>query len=282
MNINPRYTSLFAALQLLSFAVAQADVVEERSLQEQFQIDDASDFLVIVENVFGTVQVTGYDGDTIEMTARETVRADTAEQAERARTEMQLRSNRDSDRIEFIVDMPGNDCDCRRGWRRTGYTVAYDIDLRVPRDVAVDIATVNRGDIEISNVNGPFRASNVNGNVTLRGLRSPGHAETVNGEVTAHFETSPDQSSTFETLNGDIDVTFPDDLSAVLRLRTMHGEVWTDFEVSSLPRAVQREVQADGRIVIQADSHAAVRVGAGGPTHTFETMNGEVYIRRAN
>lgn len=281
MNISIR-NALSVASPLLVCTVACADVVEERTIQERFAIDDANAFLVVVENVFGAIRIAGYDGDTVEMTAIETIRADTQEQADRARTEIQLRSGRDGRRIEFIVDMPDNNCDCRRGWRRRGYTVTYDIDMRVPRSVTLDVSTINNGDIGISGVHGPFQASNVNGDVTLRGLRRAGHAETINGKVTADFETVPDQAVTFETLNGDVDVTFPEGLSAVLRLRTVHGDLWTDFDVSSLPRAIQREVQADGRLLIQADSHTAVRVGTGGPTHTFETMNGEVYIRRAN
>jgi hypothetical protein len=280
--MNSRITVPFAILLTTAIAAqAGADVVETRSLDERVPVDRATDLEVVVDNIFGPVQVTGHDEPVIELVAVETVRGDTQFDVDRAHDEVGLRTVQEPGRVAFLVRR-GDGCDCRRGYRWDGYIVEYDIELRVPRDVAIDISTVNRGDVTVEGVHGRFRVANVNGAVTLRDLREAGHAETVNGELSASFGRLPDADTSFETINGEIEVTFPDDLSADLFFKTMRGEIWTDFDVTALPVAPTEQTTGARRTVIRSDRHAAVRVDAGGPSHTFETLNGDIYVREAH
>jgi hypothetical protein len=125
--------------------------------------------------------------------------------------------------------------------------------------------------------------ANVNGAVRLTGATGSGEIKTVNGDVTAAFARTPGRPSSFRTVNGDIDVTFPDALSANLEFRTMHGEVLTDFDVESLaqPPAVERD--RDGpRTMVRMNRTKAFRVGSGGAAHSFHTLNGDIYVRKAS
>jgi hypothetical protein len=179
------------------------------------------------------------------------------------------------------------ECECACEWqwgcrRWDDYIVAYDIELRVPRDAAVHAETVNGGTIVVDGVRGRFDVSNVNGAVTLSGLRSAGSATTVNGKVSATFERAPAEASEFETVNGEIEVTFPSDVSADLEFATMRGEIWTDFEVTPLPSALEAEERAGGGVLIRAERRTRVRIGAGGPMYSFETLNGDIYVREGD
>ena len=40
----------------------------------------------------------------------------------------------------------------------------------------------------------------------------------------------------FANLNGDVDVTFPADLKATVRLHADNGEIYSDFDVDVTPR----------------------------------------------
>lgn len=270
------------AIWLITFAVTRvaAEVVDTRQLDERIAVDESVGLEVVVDNVFGPVRVTGHDEPVVELVAVETVRGDTQSDIERARDEVTLQTVQEPGRVAFLVRR-SDGCNCECGCRWDGYVVAYDIELRVPHGAAIDVSTVNDGDVAVENVYGRFRVANVNGAVTLSGLREAGHAETVNGELSASFERLPDADTSFETINGEIEVTFPTDLSADLFFKTMHGEIWTDFDVAALPVTPTQDRTDARRTVIRSDRHAAVRVDSGGPAHTFETLNGDIYVRAA-
>jgi hypothetical protein len=103
----------------------------------------------------------------------------------------------------------------------------------------------------------------------------------VNGDIEASFDRAPSEPTSFRTVNGELDVTFPEDLSAELAFHTMRGEVFTDFDVESLadPPNVRRE---RGRFVMNVNRTSAFRIGNGGDRHSFNTLNGDIFVRKAN
>ena len=95
----------------------------------------------------------------------------------------------------------------------------------------------------------------------------------------AAFAAAPSGPSVFRTVNGRVTVTLPGTLSADLRLKTLHGGLYTDFDTTPLPTRATAE-RREGRLVFRPDRHASVRVGSGGPELTFETINGDVEVRK--
>ena len=259
----------------------RAEILETRAIEDEITLADAGAARIVVDNVFGAVRVTAHDRPVVEMTAVETIRADTQSDLERARAEVGLRTERNGDEVAFRVRRLEDECDCR--WNRwSGYVVEYEIELRVPAQAAVDLSTVNRGEIVVEGVRGDFDVSNVNGPVTLRGLHGAGSATTVNGRIDASFERAPAGSTSFKTVNGTIEVGFPRDVSADLAFATMRGEIWTDFDAEPLSLdPVREETRDGGRRIIRLDRRSGIRVGAGGATHSFETLNGDIYVREA-
>lgn len=285
MRQSPSLSFAVAALSaaVLAAGPVRAELIETRTFEESMPTGEGA-LRVVVDNVFGSIRVTAHDRASLDMVAAETIRADTQSDLERARTEIGLRTERNGDEIAFVVRrLDGEcECDCCRWNRWDGYAVAYDIELNVPRDASLDLSTVNDGEIVVEGVRGDFEVGNVNGPVTLRGLRGSGHASTVNGRIDASFERAPQEGTSFKTVNGRIDVAFPRGLSADLQFMTARGEIWTDFDAEPLALGPLREEARDGgRLVIRAEARSAIRVGAGGPTHAFETLNGEIYVRRA-
>jgi DUF4097 and DUF4098 domain-containing protein YvlB len=80
-------------------------------------------------------------------------------------------------------------------------------------------------------------------------------------------------------VNGRIVVTLPASLSADLRLKTLHGGLYTDFETKPLPTRSTTD-RRGGRFVYRSDRSATFRVGAGGPELQFETVNGDIQVRK--
>jgi DUF4097 and DUF4098 domain-containing protein YvlB len=151
----------------------------------------------------------------------------------------------------------------------------------VPRNATLEVATVNDGDVTVEGVNGAFELKNVNGAVRLVGAAGSGTINTVNGDVEATFARVPAEPLSFRTVNGELDVTFPATLSAELAFHTMQGDVFTDFDVESLsdPPEVRRD---RGRYVMNTNRASAFRVGTGGERHSFNTLNGDIFVRKAD
>ncbi len=290
LPLTSRPTRLRTATIFLIFCMAavpcivRAEVVETRTLERSVAVDAQSAHLV-VRDVFGSVRVTAHDRDTIDMTATETIRGDLRSDIERARAEVGLRVDQDASGVAFRVRRLDDQCQCASGSfgnRWDGYVVEYDIEIKVPRDASLDLSTVSQGEIVVSGVRGDFDVSNVNGAVRLDGLRGAGTAKTVNGPLEASFDRAPAGDTSFKTVNGAIDVGFPADLAADLAFKTMHGEIWTDFDSEPIAATPQRQ-DLEGRrgaAVFRLERSSAVRVGAGGPTYSFETLNGRIDVRR--
>ena len=273
-----------AAAALLALAgAARADVVVSRELEETIPVSAGEPLVVVVKNITGSVRITGHDADRVEMRATETVRGDLQADIERARAELGLRTESEPGRVAFRVrPMSDDDEDCNcRGLSWNGYSVEYDIEVRVPRGATLDVATVNDGDVTVEDMNGEFELRNVNGAVQLVRAGGSGMVHTVNGDVEASFARAPREATSFRTVNGELDVTFPEDLSAELAFHTMQGDVFTDFEVTTLsnPPNVRRD---RGRFTLSTNRSSAFRVGAGGERHSFNTLNGDIFVRKAD
>ena len=81
------------------------DLTETRTLRESIAVDSGS-VRLIVDNVWGSITVRGYDGATVEMVAEETVRAKTAARIEEARREVELEILKRDGEVELYVNGP--------------------------------------------------------------------------------------------------------------------------------------------------------------------------------
>jgi hypothetical protein len=167
----------------------------------------------------------------------------------------------------------------RDNWDEDRTRVRTEFEVHVPRAVTLDVCTVNGGTLHVQGTQGPFRIGNVNGDVEVSDIGGSGRVSTVNGQISASLTASPAESTRFQSVNGRVVVTLPSSLSADLRLKTMHGGLYTDFETTPLP-ARTSEGRRNGRFVYRSDRYVTVRVGSGGPELQFETVNGDVQVRK--
>ncbi|HET7608150.1 MAG TPA: hypothetical protein VFL84_05700, partial [Gammaproteobacteria bacterium] len=177
-----RITTGTASAALLALAcAARADVVDTRELMETIPVAANEPLVVTVKNILGPIHVAGHDASRVEMHATETVRGDLQADIERARAQMQLRTETEPGRVAIRVRHVGDDGDGRRNSGWDNYSIEYDIDVRVPRGATLQISTVNDGDVTVEDVNGEFELKNVNGAVRLVRAGGNGTINTVNG-----------------------------------------------------------------------------------------------------
>ncbi len=265
--------------------ILAGELTDSRTLTESLAFEGSTPQRLVVDNVWGSLRIRGHAGSSVEMEAREVVRARSQERIDQARQEVSLEISQTGEGLELFVDGPfrcPRDEDRRNCWNdwHDDYEIVYDFDIRVPFDTALDIRTVTDGDIEVSDVRGDFRVRNVNGSIDLAGMAGSGEATTVNGPVVASFIANPRGDSHFETVNGKIDVSFQPGLSADLDMLARWGELWSEYEVAPLPSKPPTTRTKGKRTIIEMSRGTRVRVREGGPTHSFETLNGNIYVRK--
>jgi hypothetical protein len=273
-------------------AGAKGLVRDERTTTKRLQFSGAATRTLDARTISGSIRVTGDTGSDVRLEAVTAVEAEDADALSAAFRDVAIETEEQGATVAIIV-RDGGETACgdqsngsRRGpawWDRRRYSVSTTLNIRVPRDVRVRLCTVNGVDVSVTGTQGDFDVSNVNGKIVLRDVRGSGRATTVNGGIDGTFADAPREESRFKTVNGDIAVTFPPDLSADLHLKTFNGGLFTDFETTMLAPTPEPARRAGApRYVYSPRGFSHVRVGAGGPELTFDTLNGDVRILRAS
>ena len=280
-----KVTILFAAASLLALCsgMALAEAEKTETIEKTFTLKATdSGRLVVVENVWGSVKVTGHSGDEVKMVARKTIKARSSRDYERALSEVVLDITEDDGYLEFYVDGPFRGDGWRRSggrrWRERDYSVYYDFDLKIPRDADIDISSVNDGIITIRGISGDYEVHHVNDDIEMEDISGSGEVYTVNGDVALRFKSNPSGDCCFGSLNGEVVMHFRPGLSADFHLDTFNGQFFTDFELVHVPSARFSEVESNGETIYRAGHTTVVRAGDGGAEIQLEGFNGDMYI----
>ena len=160
-----------------------------------------------------------------------------------------------------------------------------DLVITVPRQSSLQLKCMNDGDINVEGIDGEIDADNLNGKVTLRNVSGSVVAHSLNGSVLVTLDRiDAAKPMSFSTLNGDIDVTLPDNVRANVRMKTDNGDIYSDFDVKLdsgtrfTPSASGH--QADGTYHLHLDRTLHGTINGGGPEFQFTSFNGQIYIRK--
>ena len=265
----------------LGFSEDRMKVEEKETIQKTLIFQDQNKPKeVLVDNIFGAIEVEGYSGQEVKLTAHKTIKARTKDKIQKARQEVTLDITEDGNTIDLYVNGPFRCQNRERGWRDPGYRVHYEFKLQVPHKTDVVLKTVTDGDILVTDIQGDFDINNVNGKIEMSGMAGSGTAHTVNGRVKIQFRKNPATDCSFKTINGDINVDFAKGLSADFRLKTFNGDAYSDFPIDYLPARSAEKGRKDGKFIYKSDRFIGVRIDKGGPEIKMDTLNGDLLINK--
>jgi hypothetical protein len=180
----------------------------------------------------------------------------------------------------FVVEESDNVIRISSGFGRD----PVDFIVQVPLRTNLKLRVINGGPLTVDGVDGDIEADNINGSITLTNVAGSVVAHSTNGEVKASLTRVADgKAMAFTTVNGNVDVTLPASAGGNLSLRSMHGEVYTDFDLQLTPPSaspVVRDGRPGGRYRIEIDRAIYGTLNGGGPDFELRTLNGNVYVRR--
>lgn len=230
--------------------------------------------------VNGGITVTGYDGKEVIVEAKTRTRK-LSENEDRGKNtkgmfripvySTSLEVEEHNNKIEVSTD----------SWKRT-----IDVVLKVPKNTSLNLHCTNNGDIHVENVTGDLEVNNTNGKVTLRNISGSVVAHALNKDVVVTFDsTNPDKPMSFSSLNGDIDVTFPQNLKCNVKIKNDMGDVYSDFEITRIDKPVETVEENgrehDGKYRVRIERTFYGEINGGGQEYFFKNFNGDIMIRRA-
>jgi hypothetical protein len=271
--------TLLISLSLLPLCLsAQMKLKHSDTIQRTFPVPKT----VGVDNIFGSIHVIGYNGQQVQLTAIRTDEADTQELLDRAAREITLKTEEKDGELQIYPDGPFRESHSpfdRSDYHKPGYRFTFEITVKVPSTVDLDLRNVNKGGIQVEDVHGHFQVHEVNGPVEMQGMGGNGEVRSVNGALRVGFSQNPSGPCTFKTVNGAVEVDLKPGLSADLEYKTLHGGIYTDFDLTGSPTQVAGTAeQQNGRFVYRSHGFSRSRIGSGGPLLSFETINGEIRI----
>jgi DUF4097 and DUF4098 domain-containing protein YvlB len=154
--------------------------------------------------------------------------------------------------------------------------------LTVPVDTSLKLHTLSGG-IDVEGVHGEVEVHTLNGHLTLTDIAGTVTADSQNGPIKVTMDSvNGSKPLAFSTLNGVVDVTLPADVKADLTVKSNHGAVYSDFDVTlgGSRTVTQRNGTSDGRYTIRIDNTIRGTINGGGVDLTIRTLNGAVYIRK--
>ncbi|QGY43735.1 hypothetical protein GM418_08710 [Maribellus comscasis] len=275
---------LFLIVALTASLAAKAQQHKE-TINKEIVFPESTDAVLIIENIFGNIDVQGYSGNKVVLTIENEFSADTKEELVEAMQKVFLALETRNDTVDIFLD---GICGCHRNkninqnWNLCDFDFRYDFKVKVPSRANINVSTVNDGEITIENVTGEVVARNVNGGITEKNVSGPTNVHAINGNVDVRYAKNPVKKSTYYSLNGDVNIYYNTSLSADMHFKSFQGDMYTDFDISEwLPPILTSSTSKNKRgTSFRIENKTAVRIGKGGVILEFETFNGDVYIRK--
>jgi DUF4097 and DUF4098 domain-containing protein YvlB len=207
---------------------------------------------IIIENILGDVIVRGYKGNDIEAVAR--------------------KKGSDRDLVEILDSSLENRIEIHiRPMRFQPMDANVELEIRVPNSIEYNFTRLSSfgGKVEVSDVVGRLRAESVRGNVELSDVRGLVSASSFSGNVKIEIGKNQDRNNMrFSSISGNIDISAPSSLDALVEMSSASGMLKTDF-----PLEIQESRYGPGR-------SARGRLGTGKQILNVRSVTGRVSLNQ--
>lgn len=234
----------------LAVGLALAGAASAQDFQKNY--NPGANGQVRIGNISGDVEITGYSGSAVVVTAYK-------EGRDRDVVEIDDRSN--GSRVDVRARYPKNCRSC---------DVSVRFEVQVPQSMSFDFDGISSvsGNVRVRNVTGSLRASSVSGNVRIEDVTGTVSASSVSGNVEVdinRLEGADDMK--FSSVSGNVNVRMPAGLDAQVSMSTLSGSLDTDFPVE-----VKEKRYGPGR-------SASGRVGDGSRQLNMSSVSGSISLK---
>lgn len=214
-----------------------------------------------LENVNGSIDVLVWNRPEVRVEAEKRVEGGSRDAVESAMAKLRIEVTNTPDGLQVVTRYPNHGDDVFSWLAGTKVNASVRYRLTVPRDVRVEIESVNAG-ITADGVLGGHSLRTVNGRILVRDGGGAFEASTVNGSIEAQLGLPGDRMRV-KTVNGAVELALPSDVRASVEVATVNGSIR-----SELPLIAQEA----GRRKLRGT------INGGGAPIEIKTVNGSVTI----
>lgn len=269
-------------------------------ITKEYQFNTNSpDNILVVDNVYGSIDVAGYNGQTIKVEVTKIVTADTQEDLQQGKDEIGIKSAKKDEALYVYLDSPYTHFDVETGQydhrefsfnyrnnykhrKKRMYRYRLDFKIKVPKNASIDVKAVNKGNITVENVHGKLLiVKNINGAIDMKNVSGKTDVNALNKDINITYAKNPTEESFYESLNGDINIQFQNDLDASISYKTMNGSFYTNFDVEKtkpIIKAISERKNKGTKYKVNSNRH--FRIGDGNVALHFNQLNGDAIVKK--
>ncbi|WP_435264008.1 DUF4097 family beta strand repeat-containing protein [Tenacibaculum sp. nBUS_03] len=271
-----------------------------QTLKKELQFTTASiENILVVDNVYGSIDVEGHNGSTVLIEATRTVYADNEEDLKKGETEIGIKSSKRGNAIYVHLDSPYSHFDIeignfeyrefnfnnRRSYKhrtKRMYKYVLNFKIKIPKKTSVDLKAINKGDITVENVHGKLLiAHNINGAISLKNVSGKTDVNALNKNIDITYANNPKEESWYRSLNGDITIKFKNNLNATISYKTLNGKFFTNFDVEkTLTKINKIKNSKRKKVKYKIDSNSHFKIGKGNVHLHFNQLNGDAIVKK--
>ncbi len=278
---------LFLVCGSLALTLNAQRFEETINKEVQFKTKSAENLLV-VDNVFGSIEVEGYSGSSIKIEAKKEIDAYNNRALEQGKKEVDLRIETVDNYIYVFLNTPYTRFNRETGRyshhennSRRNYNYTLDFKIKVPYNTNIELKAVNNGSVNVKNVHAnEIVVNNINGPITLDNISGKTHANALNRDINISYKSKPVDGSSYKSLNGNINIMIKEDLDADVSFKTLNGGFYTNLTTSNMkPLTSVDTYKRRSGAKYKINAKQRFRIGSGGAKLSFDLLNGDATIK---
>jgi len=274
---------ILSAIIIFLFSTTTMIAQENRVEKVEVPLTNPAKPVMLKAHLFsGSITVTGYAGKTV------SVEAHIMKPLKKEKDQRDKKVDEKAKGMRRITPFGGglnieeqdNTVEIQGDWSRT----TINLIIKVPVKSSLSLKAMQNGNIKVTGVSGDLEVHALHGSVTLDNVSGTVVADSLHEDVTVSFDrVNPEKPMSFSSLQGNLDVTFPANIKADLKLDTLQGEIYSDFDVAmkkNQTKVAKSDKKKGGKFKIKFDNTMYGSINGGGKEITFKSMSGNIYIRK--
>ncbi|WP_020531455.1 DUF4097 family beta strand repeat-containing protein [Flexithrix dorotheae] len=151
-----------------------------------------------------------------------------------------------------------------------------DYTFKIPSNVRLVVnETQWQGDgIEVHKMAGEVEVNAKNSDIVFKDVTGPIVANTTNGDIEiVYLSLNQEKPNSIKSVNGFVDVTLPASSKAEVKMRSMNGEIYSNFELT-YPEDKKGIPHVGGNNTIEG------KLNGGGIMLSINSINDDIYLRK--
>lgn len=221
----------------------------------------------------GSIEISGHSGNNIEVL----VNSDRNEEEEKE----EVRADGLKKILSRNIDLQVHEDDNEVKIMSHSDDFEVNLQIKVPANFTIKLNS-HEGDVIAQNIKGELEINSHEGEIRLENISGSVVATCYDGDLKATLtKVKADTPMAFSSYDGNIDVTFPADLKTRVKARTDEGDIFTDYEVKMVDKAVEKKQDKDsGSFSLSIGGWTTMDINGGGPEFMFRTWDGDIFIRK--